>query len=320
MQRFVSVLSVAALALPLAALAQTWPAKPVRVVVGTAAGGPPDLVARAVTPRLGELLGQPVIVENRPGAGGVIAMEHLTKSAPDGYTLGLGTIGMLLAKALIPTADFDPVKSFQQIGMFTKTSFVLVANPKLPASTAGELIALARAQPGKLNYGASQVGSPPHILAEMFKTQAGVNITGINYKSSPDSVQALLSGDVQILVDALPAALPLINSGKVKPLLVVTSTRLKKLPDVPSAPESGLPEYAVDSWFSLMAPLAVPNAVIRRVNAELNRTVESKDVVATLDRIGFETVSGTPEQAAALVAKDWPRWAAAVKASGAKAQ
>jgi tripartite-type tricarboxylate transporter receptor subunit TctC len=190
----------------------------------------------------------------------------------------------------------------------------------LPASTAGELIALARAQPGKLNYGASQVGSPPHILAEMFKTQTGVNITGINYKSSPDSVQALLSGDVQVLVDALPAALPLITSGKVKPLLVATGTRLKKLPDVPAAPESGLPEYAVDSWFSLMAPLTVPNPVIRRVNAELNRTVETKEVVATLDRIGFETVSGTPEQAAALVAKDWPRWAAAVKASGAKAQ
>jgi tripartite-type tricarboxylate transporter receptor subunit TctC len=301
--------------------AQAWPQKPLRIVVGNPGGSPPDVVARAITPGLGELLGQPVITENRPGAGAVIAMEAVAKAPPDGYTLGLGTIGSLfLAKALIPTAEFDPLKSYQHIGLFTKTSFVLVVNAKVPANTVGELVALAKAQPGKLAYGAATVGTPPHILAEMFKSQAGVDLLGVNYKSSPDSIQALLGGDVQVLVDALQPLLPLIGSGRVKPLVVLSGARLKKLPAVPSAAEANLPDFAVESWFSLIGPAGLPMPIVRRLNAELTKTMERKDVAAIFDRMGFDILSSTPEQATALAAKDWPRWAAAVKASGAKAQ
>ena len=170
------------------------------------------------------------------------------------------------------------------------------------------------------SYGAATVGTPPHILAEMFKSQAGVEIVGVNYKSSADSIQALLAGDVQVLVDALAAALPLINAGKVKPLLSVSSTRLKKLPDVPSAVEANLPDYVVESWFSLVGPAGLPMPIVRRVNADLGKTMETKEVAATFEKMGFDAMPGTPEQASALAAKDWPRWAAAVKQSGAKAQ
>jgi tripartite-type tricarboxylate transporter receptor subunit TctC len=303
------------------ALAQAWPQKPIKVLIGFAAAGPPDIATRVIAPKLGEALGQPVVAENRPGAGGMIAMELVAKAAPDGYTLGLATVGtMLLAKALIPTAAYDPITSFVPVGTFAKTTFIVISSPSLPARNLKEFLDLARKQPGKLNYGGSTPGTPPHILAEMFKSQAGVDIFGINYKGSADAVTRFLAGDVQMMVDSYAILGPLIKSSKAIALLVTSPARSRNLPDVPTASEAGLPDFAVESWFGLVAPAGTPNAAVRRLNAELVKTAASKDIVDAIEKLGLETITSTPEEFGAMIKTDWPKWSAAVKASGAKAQ
>jgi tripartite-type tricarboxylate transporter receptor subunit TctC len=303
------------------ALAQTWPQKPIRVFIGFAAAGPPDIATRIIAPKLGEGLGQPVVVENRPGAGGMIAMEHVARATPDGYTLALATVGtMILAKALIPKAAYDPLTSFVPIGTYAKTSFIVVSSPSLPARNLKEFTALAKSQPGKLNYGSSTPGSPPHILAEMFKTQAGIDVFGITYKGSADAVARFLSGDVHMMVDSYAILGPLIAANKARALLVTSSSRSKKLPDVPTAREAGLPDFAVESWFGLVAPAGTPDAAVRRMNAELVRTMASKDIIDAIERLGLDITTTTPEEFGATIRRDWPKWSAAVKASGAKTQ
>lgn len=303
------------------ALAQAWPQKPIRVFIGFAAAGPPDIATRIIAPKLSEGLGQTVIVENRPGAGGVIAMEHVAKSAPDGYTLALGTVGtMMLAKALIPKAGYDPLTSFVPIGTFAKTQFIVVSNPSLPARNLKEFVALAKSQPGKLNYGSSTPGSPPHILCEMFKNQAGIDIFGITYKGSADAVTNFLSGDVQMMVDSYAILGPLITANRARALLVTSSSRMKKLPDVPTAAEAGLPDFTVESWFGLVAPAGTPDAAVRRMNGELKKTMAFKEIIDAIERLGLDITTSTPEEFSATIRRDWPKWSAAVKASGAKTQ
>ncbi len=300
--------------------AQTWPQKPIRVLIGFATGGPPDLVTRVVAPKLGEYLGQPIVIENRPGAGGVIAMEAVANSPPDGYTLALGTVGTLfLAKALLPSAPYDPL-SFVPVGIFAKQEFILITHPNLPVNTLKEFIELAKKQPGKLNYGASTPGSPPHMLAEMFKDQAGVDIFGINYKGSADAVQRFLAGDVQMLVDGYSILGPLITSGKAKALLVTSPQRMKKLPDVPTALEVGLPNYVIETFFSLVAPPGTPTAIPRRMHAEMVKTLQDKSVLEVMDRLVMAPYVSTPEELGSVIKTDWPKWNNAVKAAGIKVQ
>jgi tripartite-type tricarboxylate transporter receptor subunit TctC len=301
--------------------AQSWPQKPVRVFIGFAAAGPPDIGTRVIAPRLGENLGQPVIVENRPGAGGMIAMELVAKAPPDGYTLALGTVGtMFLAKALIPTAAYDPLTSFAPVGIFAKTQFIVVAHPSLGVNTLKDFVDLAKKQPGKLVYGSSTPGSPPHVLAEMFKDQAGVDILGIPYKGSADAVTRFLANDVQMMVDAYAILGPLITSGKARALMVTAKQRMKQLPDVPTAVEAGMPNYAVESWFSFVAPAGTPDGVVRRFNAELVRTMKDRAVIEAIDKLGLETYVSTPEEFGQIIKTDWPKWRDAVKAAGVKPQ
>lgn len=302
------------------ALAQ-YPQKPVRMVVPYAPGGPPDILGRLVSQKLGEQMGQAMFVENRPGAGGIIGAESVAKAAPDGYTLLFGSIAsLLISPALYANVGYDPVTSFSPVSVVGVTSFVLVVNPTLPAHSVKELVGLAKAQPGKLNYGSSTLGTPPHIMAEMFKTQTGTEIFGINYKGSADAVAALLGGDVQIMVDQFAALLPLIASGKVRALMVTTDKRVKQLPDVPAAPEVGLPGLSVESWFGVLGPKGMASEVVNRLHAEIVKAVASKDLAAALGRQGLEPKSSTPEEYVARLKTDAPKWAAAVKASGAKVQ
>ena len=304
-----------------AACAQSWPQKPVRVLIGFAPGGTPDIGMRIIAPKLTEGLGQPIIVENRPGAGGMLAMEYVAKAAPDGYTLAIGTVGtLMLAKALIPTAAFDPVTSFSPIGAFAKITFIVATSTSLPATNLKEFIALAKSQPGKLNNGTSTPGSPPHILSEMFKLQAGIDMVGITYKGSAESVTRFLGGDVQMLVDAYPSIGPLITAGKARALLVTSTTRFKKLPDVPTAAEAGLPDYSVESWLGLVGPAGTPDAAVRRINAELQKTMAPKEMADAMEKIGLDVFTNTPEQFAALIKSDWPKWNNAVRRAGIKAQ
>src|SRR5687768_7299741 len=194
-----------------AAHAQAYPAKPIRAIIGFAAGGTPDIALRVITPRLGEELGQPIIVENRPGAGATTAMEVAARAAPDGYTLAVGTLGsMILGKALFPKAAFDPVTSFEPISLYSKTTFIVASSTSLPARDLKSFIALAKSQPGRLSYSSSTPGSPPHILCEMFKTQAGVDILGVTFKGSADAATAFMGGQVQMMCDAAPTIGPLV--------------------------------------------------------------------------------------------------------------
>ena len=303
------------------AFAQAWPQKPVRVFIGFAPGGTPDIATRIIAPKLSENLGQPVIIENRPGAGGVIAMEFVSKAPADAYTLALGTVGTLvLAKALIPTAPFDPITSFTPIGAYAKVTFIVVTSTALPARTLKEFVALAKAQPGKFNYGSSTPGSPPHVLAEMFKLQAGIEVTGITYKGSAEAVSRFLAGDTHMMVDAYPSLGPLVASGKAAPLLVTSPTRYRKMPDVPTAKEVGLPDYTVESWLGFVAPAGTPDAPVRRFNAELVKTMAPKEMADALDKIGLEPFTNSPQEFAALIKSDWPKYNAAVKAAGIKPQ
>jgi tripartite-type tricarboxylate transporter receptor subunit TctC len=314
------LIASAASILPVRAQAQAWPQKPIHVLIGFAAAGPPDIGTRIIAPKLGEYLGQPIVIENRPGAGGVIAMEATANAAPDGYTLGLGTVGTLfLAKALLPSAPYEP-QNFVPVGMFAKTQFIVVTHPSLPVNTLKEFIDLAKKQPGKLNYGASTPGSPPHMLAEMFKDQAGVDIFGITYKGSADAVQRFLAGDVQMLVDGYTVLGPLITSGKGKALLVTSPQRMKKLPDVPTALEVNMPNYVIETFFSFVAPPGTPAAIARRMNAEMVKTMQEKPMIDAMDKLGLDAYVSTPEELGGVIRNDWPKWNNAVKAAGIKPQ
>jgi tripartite-type tricarboxylate transporter receptor subunit TctC len=302
-------------------LAQTYPQKPIRVIIGFAAGGTPDIGMRVISPKLSEFLGQPIVVENRPGAGASTAMEVAARAPADGYTLAVGTLGsMLLSKALFPKAAFDPIKSFEPVSLFSKTTFIVVSSASLPARNLKEFIALARSQPGKLNYGSSTPGSPPHILCEMFKNQAGLDIVGVTFKGSADASSAFLGGSVQMMVDAYPTIGPLVTAGKAVPLLVTGSTRKKELPNVPTAVEAGMPDYAVESWIGLVAPAGTPDPILRRLNAEVVKTMATKEAIDGIVKIGLEPASNSIEQFRALIKADWPKWEQAVRASGATGQ
>ena len=298
--------------------AQAWPQKPIRVIIGFAPAGTPDIAIRVLAPKLSEGLGQPVVVENRPGAGASTAMEVAARAPADGYTLAVGTLGsLLLSKALFPNAAFDPITSFDPISVFAKVSFVVASHSSLPARNLKEFLALAKAQPGKLNYGSSTPGSPPHILAEMFKAQAGVNIVGVTFKGSADAATAFLAGNVQMMVDALPTIGPLVSANKAIPLLVTSAVRRKELPDVPTALEAGMPDYQVDSWLGLVAPAGTPDPVLRRLNNEVGKAMATREVADGITRIGLDPTSSTVEQFRAIVKTDWPKFQAVVKASGA---
>ena len=303
------------------AFGQVWPQRPIKVLIGFAAAGTPDIATRMIAPKLGEALGQPIVIENRPGAGGVIAMEAVAKAVPDGYTIALGTVGtMFLAKALIPTAAYDPVTSFAPLGSYCKFPFILVSNVTVPVHTAKEFMDLAKAQPGKLNYGASTPGSPPHILAELFKSQARVDIFGINYKGSADAVTRFLAGDVQMMVDAWPSIGPMLAAKKARALLVTSNTRNSKIPEVPTAPEVGLPDYIVESWLGFVGPAGTSDAIVTRFNSDLAKVMATREMAEGMDNFSMEVFTNTPEQFAARIRSDWQKWSGAVKAAGIKVQ
>ena len=302
-------------------LGQSYPQKPLRMIVPFAPAGPPDILGRVISQKMAEGLGQPVIVENRVGAGGTIGSQAVAKAPPDGYTMLFASIASLgISPALYPNVAYDPVSSFAPISLVGTTSFVMFVHPSLPAKSLQELVALAKSKPGQLNYGASTSGTPPHLMMEMFKSQAGVDIVGINYNASAAAVTALLAGHVQVVVDQFAAALPLIAAGKVRALVVTSEKRVKQLPDVPSAPEAGLPGFTAVSWFGVVAPRGTPNDIVKRLNAEIVKAIGMKDLSATLVKFGLEPAHSTPEQFAAIIKADVPKWAAAVKSSGAKVQ
>jgi tripartite-type tricarboxylate transporter receptor subunit TctC len=302
-----------------AALAQAYPSKPIRLIVPFPAGGAVDISARAIGAELSRSLGQQVVVENRPGAGGNLAAEAAARAAPDGYTLFMATSAILAVNpVLYAKVPFDPIKDFAPISVVASSDNVLVVHPSVPAQTVGELIALAKANPGKYSYASSGSGSSTHLAAEMFKMMAGVDLLHVPYKGGPPGVVDLLAGQVNMIFDLVPSALPHIRSGKIRALGVAGVQRSPLLPGVPLISESGVPGYRSSVWFGLVAPAGTPAEIVSRLSADVAKGVRQAEFRDRLTGMGYDVTSTTPEQMAELIRADIPRWAQVVKTNGIK--
>ena len=290
------------------ASAQSYPSKPIRLVVGFGPGGVADIVARTVAPRLAEQLGQQVVVENRPSAGGIAAAEAVARAEPDGHTLLLISNGNVVSSALFKSLSYDPVNDFAMISTLGYFGLVIVADPKLPAKNINELIAMARAKPGAYNFGTVNVGSTQHLAAELFRSQAGIDVQSITYKATPELFAALRNQDIQATFEIIAPMLSNIRAGNMRALAVTTSRRFPGLPEVPTAIESGLKEYDVASWNGLAAPAKTPRAVIERLHQEAVKVVTNPDLQKRFLELGVEARASTPAELREFFIAEATRW------------
>jgi tripartite-type tricarboxylate transporter receptor subunit TctC len=303
------------------AAAQDYPNKPIRFIVTFAAGGSSDVLARAVAKAMSEGLGQPMVVENRAGAGGHIGAEAVARSAPDGYTLLFGTNGTLaIGPALFTNLKYDPLKELAPVGMLHKLSSVLIVHPSVPANNLRELIAHAKSRPGALTFASAGNGSVSHLSGELLKAAANIDIVHVPYKGGGAATPDLLSGRVSMMLETIPNALPPVRSGKMKALGVTTLTRSTAAPDLPTFAESGLPGFDVASWTGLFAPAGIPPAVIERLNRETVRITKDAAYLEQLKTMGTDAASSSPEALGKFMREDIARWTEAVKRSGAKVE
>jgi tripartite-type tricarboxylate transporter receptor subunit TctC len=296
-----------------------YPTKPVRIVVGYAPGGSTDLLARLVAQKLTIQFGKQFIVENRPGANGNIGAEAVSRTAPDGYTILMGTISQTINQSLYPKMAFDIRKDFAPVSMVAQVPNVLVVHPSVPAKNAREFVSLAKAKPGEINFASAGAGSSLHMSGELFKLTTGANIVHIPYKGSGPAVADLLGGQVQSMFDNLPSAVQYIKSGRVRALAVTSAERSPTLPDVPTMAEAGVPGVQVSGWFALFAPANTPKEIVDRLNSELNKVLKTVDMKERMADVGAEPAGGTPQQLGAYVVSETEKWAKVVKASGAQA-
>jgi tripartite-type tricarboxylate transporter receptor subunit TctC len=300
------------------ALAQ-YPAKPVRMLVGFPPGGANDIVARITAQKLTETLGQPVVVENRPGNAGVVAAEALSKATPDGYTLMLGSTGTnSIAPALTSKLPYDAVNAFVPVGLIGIAPSAMVVNAAVPAQSIRELIALAKSKPGKLTYASSGNGTTLHLGGELFKLMAGVDIVHVPYKGNAQALNDVIGGQIDVILSALPPALPLAKAGKIRILGVAMPERLRSMPDIPTVAEQGLPGYEMSTWYGLFAPAGTPPEAIERLGADLRRTVADSKVRDLITAQGIEPLSSTPAEFRAFVNAELAKWAKVVAAAGIK--
>ncbi|HEY4066416.1 MAG TPA: tripartite tricarboxylate transporter substrate binding protein [Burkholderiaceae bacterium] len=311
-------LGAAASAGTLPALADTWPSRPIRLIVPFPPGGTTDIIARLVGQKLSEALGQPVVVDNRAGAGGIMGSDNVAKSPPDGYMLLMASSGpIVIVPALQPKLGYDPVRDFAPVSIIGTVPTMLVVNPNVPAKNVAELIALAKARPGKLNFASTGIGATPHLAGELFKSMAGVDIGHIPYKGSAPALTDVMGGQVDMMFEQISAAMPYAQSGKLRALAVGSAKRVAALPDLPTISESGLPGFDVVSWFGIMAPGGTPAPIVARLNAELVKIMHQPEVANRLTSLGAEP-SGTSSQAfAQTIESELPRWAAVIRKSGA---
>jgi tripartite-type tricarboxylate transporter receptor subunit TctC len=308
MRRFGFALALV-LATATTALAQSYPNRPIRLVVPFPAGGGVDTMARIVGTKLSERIGQPVLVEHRPGAGGTLGADAVAKAAPDGHTVLITVNGLSISAALYKTLPFDPLKAFEPIIQVAANPFVLVGSPKMQAATIQEVIALAKAKPGTMNYGSSGLGAPLHLLTEQFKHSAGLDIAHIPYRGDAPMFTALLAGDVQIGFMPAGTGVPQVKQGQVKGLAVTGQKRSPALPEVPTFLEAGVKGLEADSWYGLFAPAGTPRDIVMRLNREMIEVLKSPDVVERLRSAGNEPVGGTPEQLDSVYRADIDRFA-----------
>ena len=310
---------VVLLAFPVPGNSQSYPSRPVHLVVGFPPGGGNDILARLVGARLQDAWGQSVIVDNKPGANAIIGTELVAKSAPDGYTLLVGASGaMTFNPGLYDKLPYDPVRDFAPITMLGSFPLILSINPSLPAQSVKELIALAKASPGKLNYGAGS--TPFQLAAELFKVQTDVRISHIPYKGSAAAITAVMANDVQLTFVDAPPAMAQIRAGRLRALAVTSRARAAVLPEVPTMIEAGLGQYEVVLWTSLFAPAGTPRPVIDAIHAQVVKALQVAEVRERMSALGIDPVGNTPEQLGAILRADLDKWTAVAKSAGVKAQ
>lgn len=299
--------------------AQTWPTKPIRIVLGFPPGGATDILSRDFAAKLSEELKQQVIIENKPGAGGTIGADIVAKAVADGYTLTIGTTSNhAIAVSLYKKLPYDPVKDFAPITMLAVSQNVVVINPAVPANNIRELVAYAKANPGKLNFGSSGNGTISHLTGEMFNTLNGTQITHIPYKGSAFVFPDLLSGQISVMYDSTISIGSLIKSGKVKALAVTGATRSKLMPELPTVAESGYRDFESTNWFGFFAPVATPKDILLKLNAAAVRVLAAPDLQARFALQGAEVVANMPDETMAMVKADIVKWAEVAKKSGAR--
>jgi tripartite-type tricarboxylate transporter receptor subunit TctC len=304
-----------------AAAAEPYPARPVRFVVAFPPGGGTDIIARSIAQKLGERLGQQVLIDNRPGAGGNIGTDLVAKSSPDGYTLLMGSAGPLAINAsLFARMPFDPIKDLAPVTLAASTPNVLVVHPSLPAATVRELIALAKARPGEINFASSGHGTPAHLAGELFNSMAGVKLIHVPYKGAAPALADLLGGQVQLMFSTMPPALPHVKDGKLRALAVTSLKRSPAAPDLPTVDEIALPGFEANTWHGVVVPAGTPGAIVARLNREIVAILHLPDVVERLSGQGAEALGSTPEEFAAYIKSESVKWAKVVRDSGAKAE
>ena len=308
-----------ALIAPTSAQAQAYPNKPIRLVVPYAAGGATDIIARAAAAEISKTIGQPVTVDNRPGAGGNVGSEMVARSAPDGYTMLMSPSSLHgITPFLYSKLNYDPNKDLTPVILLGSFSNVLVVNQDLKANSVSELVALIRAQPGKISYASSGNGTIIHMSGEMFKHMLNLDITHVPYKGSAPAITDLIGGQVHLMFDNIPSAITHIRAGRLRALATTGPKRAANLPDLPTMIEAGLPNYESVAWFGLSMPAGTPKEIIDRMNAEGQKAVRAPDFVKRMNELGYEIMGGTPEQMAAAIQSEVRRWGPVVKASGAK--
>jgi len=309
------------LALPCGtALSQAYPTRPVRMVVGFPPGGGIDVVARIISPRLSENLGQPVVIENRPGATGTVAAAMVAKSPADGYTIMMGHVSVnAIAPSLFPNLQYDVAKDFAPITLAASVPHFVVVHPSVPVNSVSELIAYAKARPGKLSFPSAGNGSTPHLAGEIFKSMAGVNLVHVPYKGTGQSMQDLLAGQHQVAFDTAPASAGYVRSGRMRVLGVSSAKRVPEYPDVPTVAEAGVPGYEVTTWYGVFAPGGTPAAIVNRLHADITNAMQAPDTRTRLAGAGADgTITRSPEEFAAMVRADVARYAKIIKDAGLK--
>lgn len=299
--------------------AQVFPSKPIRVIMPTAPGSPPDYAVRVLATKMSEGIGQPIIVENRGGAGGTLGAAVAAKSAPDGYTIMMGSITSLsIGPAMFPSAGIDPVKMFAPISQVANAPSVIAVPNSLNVTTMRQFIDLIKANPGKYNYGSPPPGSPPHVSGALFLRTAGIDMVHVPYGDPAKVIAAVMTGDVHMFIETVGSIGPQVKAGKMRLLAVASSKRSPFAPDVPTVAETGLPPFESGSWSGLLAPAGTPPAIIQRLNAETKRGADTKEMRDVMATQGGEVVWGTPEEFGKLIADEAVKWSKAVALSGAK--
>jgi tripartite-type tricarboxylate transporter receptor subunit TctC len=300
----------------LPAQAQQYPAKPIRLIVPFVAGGSADVLSRVLAQRLNQQYGQQVVVENRPGSGGHVGAEAAARAAPDGYTIVFGTIGIHAAYTIYSKLNYDPSRDLQPVSMYADVPNILVVHPSVPVKNVKEFIALAKSNPGRLNFGTAGSGSSTHMAGEWFKLYTGVNLTHVPYKGSAQAMQDLLGGQIELMFENLPTAIAQVRAGKIRSLGMTSRERSPSMPEVPTLDETGVPGFEATAWFTIAAPAKVPADIIRKLNADMNAFLKAPEMQQRWIDMGVVPLGGSPADAEKFFVVEREKWGKVIKAAG----